>query len=147
MSVSNVTKFRPTDVSVDHLAYLFRNRHAQHHSVYISENNLQNYQYQLYPPLRGSQSFVEIWSTIHVNLGPFHDCSPPVPILCLSSPISNAHYLYIFLDWIQPSDSRSTYSSRVNFLQGLCSCIPNRCPSHLNLPDLITFIISCSLYS
>lgn len=28
-----------------------------------------------------------------VNLGPFHDCSPLVPILCHSSPISKAHSL------------------------------------------------------
>jgi hypothetical protein len=33
-----------------------------------------------------------------VNLGLFHDYSPLVPILCLSSPLSKAHYLQIFLD-------------------------------------------------
>jgi hypothetical protein len=33
---------------------------------------------------------------------------------------------------------------RVNFLQGFCSCILKLCPSHLNLPDLITFIFSTS---
>jgi hypothetical protein len=27
-----------------------------------------------------------------VNLGLFQDCSPLVPMLCLSSPMSNAHY-------------------------------------------------------
>jgi hypothetical protein len=35
----------------------------------------------------------------------------------------------------------------VNFLQGFCSWILKRCPSHLNLPDLITFIIPGSLYN
>jgi hypothetical protein len=36
---------------------------------------------------------------------------------------------------------------RIIFLQGFCSCVLKRCPSHLNLPDLITFIISVSLYN
>jgi hypothetical protein len=31
-----------------------------------------------------------------MNLGLFYDCSPLVPVLCLLSPISNAHYLQIF---------------------------------------------------
>jgi hypothetical protein len=29
----------------------------------------------------------------------------------------------------------------VNFLQGSSSCIPNRCPSNLNLPVLITLTV------
>jgi hypothetical protein len=37
-------------------------------------------------------------------------------------------------------------SCRVNFLQGLCSCILTTCLSHLNRPTLITFTISGSLY-
>jgi hypothetical protein len=35
------------------------------------------------------------------NLGLFYDCSPLVPIWWFSSPISNAHCLQIFFNWIQ----------------------------------------------
>jgi hypothetical protein len=35
---------------------------------------------------------------------------------------------------------------KVNCLQGFCSCILKRCPSHLNRPTLITFAIFGSLY-
>jgi hypothetical protein len=36
---------------------------------------------------------------------------------------------------------------RVDVLQGFCSCILKRCPSHLRRPTLITFTISGSLYN
>jgi hypothetical protein len=36
---------------------------------------------------------------------------------------------------------------RVNFLQGSCSCVLKRCPSHLSRPTLIIFTISGSLYN
>jgi hypothetical protein len=60
---------------------------------------------------------LELQSTL--NIGLVHDCSPLFPILCLSSQISKAHYLQIFFDWIQPTNSRSTYlSGALWFVQG-----------------------------
>jgi hypothetical protein len=46
-----------------------------------------------------------------MNLGHFYDCLPLILIPWLSSPVSNAHCLQIFFNWIQPSDSRPAYLS------------------------------------
>jgi hypothetical protein len=84
------------------------------------------------------------------NLGLFYDCSSLVPILCLSSPISNFHF---FNSSTEPSHLitglpiRRVTSGlcRVYFLQIHCSCILKWYPSHLYLPTLITVTISSSL--
>jgi hypothetical protein len=64
------------------------------------------------------------------------------PIIFRSSSIESSHLIAGLPTGRVPSDLWT-----VNFLQGFGSCILERCPSHLNLPGLITFIISILLYN
>jgi hypothetical protein len=92
-------------------------------------------------------------ATVHSQPWPLHDCSPFIPILCLSSqfltpiifrssPIESSHQIADL-----PTRRIPSGLWRVHFLQAFCSCILKMCPSHLNLLNFITFIICCSLHN
>jgi hypothetical protein len=64
------------------------------------------------------------------------------PIIFKSSPAESSHLMAGL-----PTRRVHYGFCRVNFLQGFCSCILERCPSHLNRTTFITFTISGSLYN
>ena len=56
----------------------------------------------------------------YTSLGLFDSYLPLVPILRISLPISNVHYLQIVFYWIQPHNSRCAYSSSALRFMDLC---------------------------